>query len=115
MWTKHTVVVTRPRGAPPVTRAGHTLSILKKQNGKWVLARECWPRRNRANDTRCGCHRRQGDGRHDADKLGLNTFFLKKPSSFCQREWNELRREVGKPDPDSVQRTDRGLDKEKKE
>ena len=23
-----------------MTRAGHTLSILKKQNGKWVLARD---------------------------------------------------------------------------
>jgi uncharacterized protein (TIGR02246 family) len=40
MWTKLTVVVTRAGGAPPVTRAGHTLSILKKQNGKWVLARD---------------------------------------------------------------------------
>jgi uncharacterized protein (TIGR02246 family) len=40
MWTKLTVVVTRPGDAPPVTRAGHTLSILKKQNGKWVLARD---------------------------------------------------------------------------
>lgn len=40
MWTRLTVVVTPPGGAPPVTRAGHTLSILKKQNGKWVLARD---------------------------------------------------------------------------
>lgn len=40
MWTKLTVVVTPPGGSPPVTRAGHTLSILKKQNGKWVLARD---------------------------------------------------------------------------
>ena len=40
MWTRLTVVVTRPGGAPPVTRAGHTLSILEKQNGKWVLARD---------------------------------------------------------------------------
>jgi len=35
-----TVVVTPPGGAPPMTRAGHTLSILQKQNGKWVLARD---------------------------------------------------------------------------
>jgi hypothetical protein len=28
------------RGAPLMTRAGHTLSILKKHNGKWVLARD---------------------------------------------------------------------------
>jgi uncharacterized protein (TIGR02246 family) len=40
MWTKLTVVVTPPGGAPPTTRAGHTLSILKKQNGKWLLARD---------------------------------------------------------------------------
>jgi len=40
MWTKLSVVVTPPGGAPPMTRAGHTLSILKKQNGKWVQARD---------------------------------------------------------------------------
>ena len=40
MWTKLKVVVTPPNGAPPMTRAGHTLSILKKQSGKWVLARD---------------------------------------------------------------------------
>jgi uncharacterized protein (TIGR02246 family) len=40
MWTKLSVVVTPPGGAPTMTRAGHTLSILKKQNGKWVLARD---------------------------------------------------------------------------
>jgi uncharacterized protein (TIGR02246 family) len=40
MWTKLKVVVTPPGGAPPITRAGHTLSILKKQNGKWLLHRD---------------------------------------------------------------------------
>ncbi len=40
MWTKLSVVVTPLGGAPLMTRAGHTLSILKKQNGKWVLARD---------------------------------------------------------------------------
>ena len=40
MWTKLSVVVTQPGNAEPITRAGHTLSILKKQNGKWVLARD---------------------------------------------------------------------------
>lgn len=40
LWTNLTVVVTPPDGAPPMTRAGHTLSILQKQNGKWVLARD---------------------------------------------------------------------------
>ena len=40
MWTKLKVLVTPPGGAPPMTRAGHTLSILKKQNGRWLLARD---------------------------------------------------------------------------
>jgi len=40
MWAKLTVVVTPPAGAPTVTRAGHTLTIFKKKNGKWVLARD---------------------------------------------------------------------------
>jgi uncharacterized protein (TIGR02246 family) len=40
MWTKLSVVVTAPGGGSSVTRAGHTLSVLKKQNGKWVLARD---------------------------------------------------------------------------
>src|SRR5438045_2936219 len=39
MWTNLTVVFT-PGGTPPVTRAGNTLTILKRQNGKWVLARD---------------------------------------------------------------------------
>ena len=40
MWSKLTVVVTPPGGAQSLTRAGHTLTIFKKQNGKWVLARD---------------------------------------------------------------------------
>ena len=40
MWTKLSVVVTQSGNTAPMTRAGHTLSILKKQNGKWVLARD---------------------------------------------------------------------------
>ena len=39
MWSRLKVVVT-PEGAQTVTRAGYTLSILKKENGKWVLARD---------------------------------------------------------------------------
>jgi uncharacterized protein (TIGR02246 family) len=39
MWTKLTVVVTPP-GGQTMTRSGHTLSILKKQNGKWLLERD---------------------------------------------------------------------------
>jgi len=40
MWTKLTVVATPPGGGPPITRSGHTLSILRKHNGRWVLARD---------------------------------------------------------------------------
>jgi uncharacterized protein (TIGR02246 family) len=40
MWTKLIVVFTPPGGASAITRAGNTLTILKKQNGKWVLARD---------------------------------------------------------------------------
>ena len=40
MWTKLTVVATPPGGGPPITRSGHTLSILTKHNGRWVLARD---------------------------------------------------------------------------
>jgi uncharacterized protein (TIGR02246 family) len=39
MWTKLTVIFTSPDGSP-ITRSGNTLTILKKQNGKWVLARD---------------------------------------------------------------------------
>lgn len=40
MWAKLTVVVTPPGGGKTITRAGHTLSILKRENGQWVLARD---------------------------------------------------------------------------
>jgi uncharacterized protein (TIGR02246 family) len=40
MWTRLKVVITPPDGEPSVTRAGHTLSILRKQAGKWSLARD---------------------------------------------------------------------------
>jgi uncharacterized protein (TIGR02246 family) len=39
MWSKLRVVATPAAGAPS-TRAGYALSILKKQNGKWLLARD---------------------------------------------------------------------------
>jgi uncharacterized protein (TIGR02246 family) len=39
LWTRLSVVVTPPSG-PPIMRAGHTLSILRKEQGKWVLARD---------------------------------------------------------------------------
>lgn len=40
MWTKLTVVVTPPGGAQSMTRSGHTLTILRKQRGRWLLARD---------------------------------------------------------------------------
>jgi uncharacterized protein (TIGR02246 family) len=40
MRNKLTVIVTPPGAASPITRAGYTLTILKKQNGKWLLARD---------------------------------------------------------------------------
>jgi uncharacterized protein (TIGR02246 family) len=39
MWSRLKVVATMPDGKTN-TRTGHTLSILKKQNGKWLLARD---------------------------------------------------------------------------
>ena len=40
MWSKLNVTVTPADGSPPTERAGHTLSILNKQTGRWVLARD---------------------------------------------------------------------------
>jgi uncharacterized protein (TIGR02246 family) len=40
IWAKLTVVATPPGGGASMTRAGHTLSILRKENGKWLLARD---------------------------------------------------------------------------
>ena len=40
MWSKLTVVARPPGGGPSITRAGHTLSVLRKLAGKWVLARD---------------------------------------------------------------------------
>ena len=39
IWTKLSVAMT-PREGPAVTRAGNTLSILQKRNGKWLLFRD---------------------------------------------------------------------------
>ena len=40
MWTKLAVIVTPSDGGRSVKREGYTLTILKKQDGKWVLARD---------------------------------------------------------------------------
>ena len=39
-WTKLTVLVNPPGGGRQIKRAGNTLSILKKENGRWVLFRD---------------------------------------------------------------------------
>lgn len=39
LWSKLRVTIIPP-GAPQTTRAGHTLTILQKQNGRWLLARD---------------------------------------------------------------------------
>ena len=39
MWTKLAVTVT-PEGSAPAARAGHTLTVLKKEAGSWVIARD---------------------------------------------------------------------------
>jgi uncharacterized protein (TIGR02246 family) len=40
MWTKLSVVVMPPGDLVPTTLAGHTLSVLRRENGKWLLARD---------------------------------------------------------------------------
>ena len=40
MWTKLRVVARPPDGSQPIVRAGHTLSILKKEGERWLLARD---------------------------------------------------------------------------
>jgi uncharacterized protein (TIGR02246 family) len=40
MWSKLRVVATPPDGSAPTARSGHTLSVLRKQAGKWLLARD---------------------------------------------------------------------------
>ena len=40
MWARLSVTITPAGGGLPVTREGHTLTILAKQGGKWLLARD---------------------------------------------------------------------------
>jgi uncharacterized protein (TIGR02246 family) len=40
MWSQLTIVVTPPNNGTPMRRAGHTLTVLRKQSGKWLLARD---------------------------------------------------------------------------
>ena len=39
MWTKLSMVMTPP-GGQPIERAGHTLTVLKRVDGRWLLARD---------------------------------------------------------------------------
>ena len=40
VWTTLTITVTPKSGGAPVRRSGPTLSIVQKQNGKWVIVRD---------------------------------------------------------------------------
>ena len=40
MWAKLKVKMTMPGSSKSTSRSGHTLTILKKQDGRWVLARD---------------------------------------------------------------------------
>jgi uncharacterized protein (TIGR02246 family) len=40
VWTKLSLTITPPGGATQMRRAGHTLTIFKKQHGHWLLARD---------------------------------------------------------------------------
>ena len=40
MWSHLTVTVMPPRGGDPIRRAGHTLTVFRKVEGRWLLARD---------------------------------------------------------------------------
>ena len=40
LWTRLRVVATPADGSPAVEREGHTLTILKREHGRWLLARD---------------------------------------------------------------------------
>lgn len=40
MWTNLSIVVTPKNGGTVAKRAGNTLTVLRKENGKWLLARD---------------------------------------------------------------------------
>jgi uncharacterized protein (TIGR02246 family) len=39
-WAQLRVTVTPPGGSAPLERAGHTLTVFRKQQGRWLLARD---------------------------------------------------------------------------
>lgn len=40
LWSRLKVVATHADGSPAITRDGHTLSILTREQGRWLLARD---------------------------------------------------------------------------
>jgi uncharacterized protein (TIGR02246 family) len=40
MWTRLAVVITPSDGSPSMERSGHTLTMLRKEDGRWLLARD---------------------------------------------------------------------------
>ncbi|HSC87066.1 MAG TPA: SgcJ/EcaC family oxidoreductase [Polyangiaceae bacterium] len=40
MWSKLTVVATPPGDGAPTVRSGHTLTVFRRQGGRWLLARD---------------------------------------------------------------------------
>lgn len=40
LWSHLTVTVTPPGGGDSITRSGHTLTIFRKIEGRWLLARD---------------------------------------------------------------------------
>ena len=40
LWSHLTVRVTLPNALSPTERTGHTLTVFRKQSGKWLLARD---------------------------------------------------------------------------
>lgn len=40
LWSHLTVTVSPPRGGAPIKRSGHTLTVFRKIEGRWLLARD---------------------------------------------------------------------------
>ena len=40
LWSHIRVVITPPAGGDPLIRSGHTLTILRRQTGKWMICRD---------------------------------------------------------------------------
>jgi uncharacterized protein (TIGR02246 family) len=40
MWSRLKILVTPPGANTPITRAGHTLTVLRKEQGRWRIARD---------------------------------------------------------------------------